>query len=318
LLSVDRVWFTEEYKRFYFRDIQAITVERTRSGLVSSSILGALALVSAFIFWLLSNNDPSSGPGFLIVGGITSGIFLILLAINFFRGPTCICRIRTAVQTESLPSLGRISSMRRALAIIKPLITEAQGALEHGEIPTNPEPAAPSTHLPIQPPAAPHTIRVSNGGFHVSLYSALMLDALAGFYKHAHMVWHLYTIVSVCLLLAILSFSITAVVRQRDTTIPAPLRILTVYTFVFVLATTLVVFIYGFSARMAYSMEHPGRLPPHTNFYSMPGFFTLSLVVDIIEIALGIAGLITTLLYIIRRGAQTVPPAISAPTPPAL
>ena len=26
LLSVDRIWMNEEYKRFYFRDVQAITV----------------------------------------------------------------------------------------------------------------------------------------------------------------------------------------------------------------------------------------------------------------------------------------------------
>lgn len=136
LLSVDRVWMNEEYKRFYFRDIQAITVQQTRGATMWLRIFGALAGGSAFLFGMLASDRWSSArrTPLLVAGGILTALWLLLLLINFLRGPTCICRLRTAVQTEVLPSLGRVAAANRAIALVKPLIEQAQGTLSAEEI----------------------------------------------------------------------------------------------------------------------------------------------------------------------------------------
>jgi len=313
LLSVDRVWFTEEYKRFYFRDIQLITVEQTRTALLINYILAMCAAGTALLFWLLSTNDPTSSRVYLIIGGILTGIFLIALAINLARGPSCVCRLKTAVQTELLPALGRTGSARRTLAIIKPLIEQAQGTLEHGlyEASAIPQPisvARPSISQPVAAWAPQAAARTASGYVPAGLYGALFMDALAGFYKHIHASWHMYMLVSTILMLAVTSLSITALVRQRGTTLPALLRGLTTYTFVFNLIVLFIIFIYGFISRMTYSMEHPGELPTRINFYTMPGFRILSLVADFVEIGLGLAGLIMTGLYLSRKAAMPTEP----------
>lgn len=83
---------------------------------------------------------------------------------------------------------------------------------------------------------------------------------------------------------------------------------MTAVTFVWVLVSLFVVFIYGIGERTVYSIDHPGRIPAHYYFYSMWAFKPLSLVADCIEAALGAAGLTMTALYRYGRGAS---PAIS-------
>ena len=52
--------------------------------------------------------------------------FVVVLVTHLAFGPTCSVTIRTAVQTERLPSLGRLRIARRVLARVRPLITAAQ------------------------------------------------------------------------------------------------------------------------------------------------------------------------------------------------
>jgi hypothetical protein len=209
------------------------------------------------------------------------------------------------VQTEVLPSLGRIAAASKAIAILKPLIEQTQGAISPAdlgrEIPAPVPPAQAARSW--QPPAAPQPVvgSASGGMIHGALYGTMLLDAAAGFFKHEHPEWHMYFLVSSLLLLALCTLSIVAVVRQRKSSIPAALRGLTVLTFGWVLAVLFVVFLYGFSSRIVYTATHPGRLPPGLDLYSMPGFWWVSFVADIIEAGLGGAGLGFTLTYYLRR-----------------
>ena len=122
LLQVSSTGYSENYKRFYFRDIQSITFQKTHWG----KILNGIWIFFAAIFTL-----PTFGMdgGSAIVMWIAAGIFLLLLALNLFAGPTSACSIRTAVQTERLPSLKRIKATRKMLNRIKPLILAVQGQL---------------------------------------------------------------------------------------------------------------------------------------------------------------------------------------------
>ncbi len=139
LLCVDSSGYSETYKRFYFRDIQAISIQRTERRQWWTIILGFFA----FLFFMLTvvgtpKTPPARWSGGEIAGGIflggLTGLFLLLLLINLSLGPTCKCLLRTAVQIEELPSLKRLRRARKALARLRPLIVAAQGELTPGDI----------------------------------------------------------------------------------------------------------------------------------------------------------------------------------------
>ena len=122
LLQVSSTGYSEHYKRFYFQDIQVVTVRKTDAG----KIFNALWAIFAGLIVLIG----------LSVGGIAGSVllavaafFLACLLINILWGPTCVCHLRTAVQTEKLPIWRRVKAARKGLAGIKPLIEAVQGSL---------------------------------------------------------------------------------------------------------------------------------------------------------------------------------------------
>jgi hypothetical protein len=134
LLCVDSNGYTETYKRFYFRDIQAITTRQTKRRLIWNWILGILAA-----FCLASCNFGSlfkSQPDVKTLVFLSIAIFIlgIPLLFNNIYGRTCVCQLRTAVQIEDLPSLRRVRQTRKVLEKIRPLIIAAQGQLSPEEI----------------------------------------------------------------------------------------------------------------------------------------------------------------------------------------
>lgn len=128
LLCVDSIWYSEDYKRFYFRDIQAVVIRRTENGRIVNVVFGVLAvppLIAAI----------ATSGGWLVFWFIVAAFFLLLLLMNTLYGPTCITSLRTAVQTEELPTLCRLPRARKVLTRLRPLIAQAQGELNPAEIP---------------------------------------------------------------------------------------------------------------------------------------------------------------------------------------
>lgn len=121
LLLVQSQVITENYRRFFFRDIQAIAICQTKAGPVISFVFGLLAVASgvAALF--------TGGSGAIALS-IVAGVFLLLTVINILRGPTCRCLLRTAVQAQELSSLHRLRTARRVLRRIQPKIQSAQQA----------------------------------------------------------------------------------------------------------------------------------------------------------------------------------------------
>jgi hypothetical protein len=323
LMNVERAWMNEEYKRFYFRDIQAITIQGTDGAAIWNWIFGSLAAASAGLFGFLAwrSDTPVAQKAWLITGGIISAVCLVRLLLNWLRGPTCICRLRTAVQTVELPSLGRTKAARQALARLEPLLAQTQGLLSAeaiGRLVSGPaETPAPAPH-PARPPSP--VLPPASGEVHEALFGALILDAAVGLFKHIQPVWHSYFMLSSALLILVSGLGLTAIVRQHDTAISAGVRRLTVIACTGVLAILFGIFIYGFADRTMYTIRHPGQFPSHIDFYALWGFKEISLGVDIVELALGVAGLAMTLAY--RRRLATHPPpsagATKSPERPAL
>jgi len=129
ILNIDNRVFSEDYKRFYFRDIQAIITQRTNRGKVWNLIL--ITLIGIFTLIALGREETAAMVSWLIV----TGIFGIFLLINWLRGPTCTCHIITAVQQETLPSLDRLKTAEKVIKILKRLIQEAQGELHSEKAP---------------------------------------------------------------------------------------------------------------------------------------------------------------------------------------
>src|SRR5512138_662574 len=102
LLRIDSTGYTETYRRFFLRDIQAVTIRKTIGMQVRILVHGVIAL-----FWMmigLSVTDPIwKGVWFGV-----AGLFILLLIINVLRGSCCAFHIRTAVQVEPIPSITRI------------------------------------------------------------------------------------------------------------------------------------------------------------------------------------------------------------------
>ena len=135
LLVIVSNGYAETYKRFYFRDIQAIAIRITSRRLIWNWVLGT----TATIYLAAVNYGFLTGPGRDWSGLVTLLLLALIpavpLLINNLLGSTCACTLRTAVQTEDLPSLCRLPKTRRILNLLRPLIAQAQGQLTSEEIP---------------------------------------------------------------------------------------------------------------------------------------------------------------------------------------
>src|SRR5688572_1401996 len=130
LLLCSSTSFSQDYRRFYYSDIQVITVRRTVTREVRSIFLVALAGV----FGLIAFQFQDWGRDVL---GALAGFLLFFALVDWLRGPTCVCHLRTAIQTMHLSSLNRLRTARKTMARLKPLIYEAQGTLTTEEIQNN-------------------------------------------------------------------------------------------------------------------------------------------------------------------------------------
>lgn len=113
----------ESYKRFFYRDIQAIVICHTNLGLVLNIVFGLLTALFAVA-------AIAAGSTAGVIFWVIAGLLLIPLVLNLLRGPTCICTLRTAVQTQPLPSLNRVRVAHKVLTRIQQKIAAAQPGSE--------------------------------------------------------------------------------------------------------------------------------------------------------------------------------------------
>lgn len=331
LLSVDRIWVQEEYKRFYFRDIQALTIQRNYNSNAWNAIHATLAFLAAFIFGIMAveAHGAETRRVDLVIGGITCGLFLVFLIINFLRGPSCVCRIRTAVQTEILPSLNRTATAFRVLGTLKPLLDQTQGVVSSEQIlaglHAQPEPRstpAPSMEpglAPARMAAPPPLRRPTNGLPHFSLFSVMLVDGILGLFQAIHPSFHLPVLLNITILLGVTALGIAAIVRQRELDIPQRLRNLTFLSFLSNLFAWLIVSIYAIVARTIWTMNHRGQVNYAVGFTDSHGYRTFMAILNAVELALAISGFVMMLLYLgSRKQAAVARAGGSSPVPPSL
>lgn len=259
LLYVLNQGYTEEYKRLYYRNIQAIVFHKTRTGFVWNVIWGYLAanclafvLLSFLLRWHI---------GWAIAFGIHAAVFAFALLVNWRRGPTCRTYLQTAVQVIRLYSLNRVPLARRAIAQIRERVEAEQGTAAPAEPPAAPEDAAAnSTVADSAPPAAWHAtalapaepLRHDRGRAHEILFLVLLADlchSIVRFYTGGTVMY----VFGLLLMLAVMAALIVAIIRQHGTDLPRPVKLMTWWTLGYFILANMVSS--GYS--IAYSIEHP-------------------------------------------------------------
>jgi hypothetical protein len=136
LLLVTSQRFQEEYKRFYFRDVQAIAVADAPRFHISSRavVIGALWLVAFPVAFGISAGirisrgiNISVSPWLWLIAAILVAAWAYISAKR-----SCVCRLYTAVSADPLPSVYRRWTAKKFLALVEPRIRQAQAALEGG------------------------------------------------------------------------------------------------------------------------------------------------------------------------------------------
>jgi hypothetical protein len=224
LLCVDSQLTSEDYKRFYYRDIQAIIVRFSNRRNIWNAVFGGLAALAAIIT-LVGLSVPEMVTVFIALGFV--GLFGIFLLINTACGPTCVTHVRTAVQIEELPSLNRLRRTRTVMNRLRPLIVEAQGQLTSEEIQTKAAEAGPavaSASVPASPFISPiAALKHYHGRAHLILFWLLLADVpstlITVFFKSG---WT--EAFAILLLLGTAAAAIVALVKQHDSNMPANLK----------------------------------------------------------------------------------------------
>jgi hypothetical protein len=124
LLSISGTRFVETYRRFYYRDIQAIVVRRCIRLGSAGAWMFSLFGISLASLWMRTPQLRLMGEILLTILGVLS---LYRLVVGLFF--SCRCHVQTAVSFEALPSLLRRWKLAPALDRIRARISEAQGVL---------------------------------------------------------------------------------------------------------------------------------------------------------------------------------------------
>ncbi len=255
LLYIFARFGVEDYKRFYFGDIQAIIIRKTVTGKVRNGILGGLAFL--FLLFVFSVTDSRSLllNGWAIFWIVMSAIMALSLLINFFMGPTCETRLLTAVQTEKLQSLNRLKRAFKIADQLRPLILQAQRSVL-GEKTIQQQPGPDGPNRPRRTTAAGTGLRKDtrneNGRVHMMLFALLLFDGLLA--TSEFFVSHVATtILSSVASLGGGILVIMALVRQHKSDLPSSLCTITWTCLGFVGLT----FVMGYAVAMVMAFNNP-------------------------------------------------------------
>ena len=282
----------EDYKRYYFDDIQAIITRKTGSGRIQNIILAAI--FSLFCFFTVT----SSGTWRLLPAVIAAGILLILL-INVLRGPTCETVLLTAVQTEKLYPLHRLKKTEAVMNQLRSIIERRQGRINPAVF--DQQPVSPSTRRTGRPVGGTerHGLKAKKherGRVHLYLFALLVVDGLivaAGFMLTHMALTLLGSVVTMLLGICV----VLALVKQHESNLKHSVRTLTWAALGYVCFS----FITGYIVSLGIAFKHPEILRNQWELFKLlssttPWESPLIMTVNIIALSgaafIGILGLL--------------------------
>ncbi len=169
LLYVENHIFMESYKRFFYNDVQLVTIQRTSLSNLFTIIFCLLLALALFVAMPV---DSANIPAWFL-----AGLFTLLLLFNLWLGPTCAFYIQTAVQTVKITPVQRLRTARRVINLIQPHIEQVQGQLDQESIPS-PNNAAPKRQAAVRKSAPEASVAATGHGvlFHQALFLLLIFD----------------------------------------------------------------------------------------------------------------------------------------------
>jgi hypothetical protein len=135
LLEATSVIIAEHYRRFFFNDIRAFVLQRTKGRSNWAWFLGvvggACALIAGGSVWFGMKNASEDWHSALYVPAVLFGIpavcLLVLFVVNLLLGPTCRCHVLTATGWRVLSAPARVRPANRIQTQLAALIHAAQG-----------------------------------------------------------------------------------------------------------------------------------------------------------------------------------------------
>ena len=121
LLLVKWDGYRESYKRFDYRDIQALVVRKTPDGTIVNTVL--LVVFCLFAGLALAVSDVGGRITLLFL----AGIFGMLALVNALYGPTCRCALRTAGADRKVTLAGPAAARARGVQSAAPAHRERPG-----------------------------------------------------------------------------------------------------------------------------------------------------------------------------------------------
>jgi hypothetical protein len=248
LLHIFSRFGVEDYKRFYFNDIQAVITRKTIVGKIQNAVSGCFILICLLPTFMLDD-------GWAIFGGIASAMMFIFLLINLYRGPTCETTLMTAVQTEKLHSLNRLKNALKVMDRLRADVQMVQGNLNRQDLNTTP---VRSTISNASPGAAQKNgllrspLRRESGKAHMVLFGLLLFDGLLAILEF--FITHVVpTLLSSVTGLCMGIFVIIALAKQHNSDMPGSLRTVTWTSLGYIGIT----FVAGYVVSMVFAMKNP-------------------------------------------------------------
>jgi hypothetical protein len=228
----------EDYKRFYFKDIQAITTRKTATGKIQNLVLSILCI----LFSLMALNWKGDWSVF---NWSMAGLMAIFLVINWLRGPTCASHLQTAVQTEKLHSLYRLKAAKKVMNRLRLLVEHAQGKLAREDIREMGVKASTVKISPVRTDMDNLPTGQDGMKLHKILFAILILEGLVTyldfFYNHVTI-----TLFGTIIFMAACVLVIIALVRQHGSNLKSFPRMITWTAFVYLCINMLIGYIFYF------------------------------------------------------------------------
>jgi hypothetical protein len=248
LLQIYSRFGAEDYKRYYFDDIQAIITRKTGSGKIQNIVLAVLT----GLFCLFA---VTSGGGWSHFHAAIAAAMVLILLINVLKGPTCETVLLTAVQTEKLHSLHRLKKAEPVMNRLRSIIERRQGRIN----PARFDHQAVLSDGPQSEGYAggaarrrPKGQKPERGRVHLFLFALLVADGLiaaAGF-----VLTHIgLTLLGSAVTLLLGICVVVALVKQHESNLKRPLRALTWVALGYVCFS----FIAGYIISIGIAFRHP-------------------------------------------------------------
>ncbi|MEN6485021.1 MAG: hypothetical protein ABFD98_09075 [Syntrophobacteraceae bacterium] len=256
LLVVEFNGYTESYKHFPYKDIQALIARKTSRHKVWSIVLAVCATLPLGSFMRVLLNPHAQATFWTFLAAAVSALCLAFLAVNLFRGPTCVCHLQTSLGLHELPSLRHLRHFRSALAKLRPLVASFQGPAP--DLRSGTQAAArvrTRKDTPFRAPIGPAEKADGYGGrIHLALYGLLLLSAALSSYTY----WHAnipVIVLNALLTLAVLFLAFMAMYRERRFKVPATMKVLSRVVVIAVIVQRL--FEYFFSLAYSIVLKRP-------------------------------------------------------------